>query len=191
MKCPKCGYNSFEYYDICKKCSSDLAGYKQTHSITSLVLPPEVEEKLAAESRLLESETEQQSEAPETHDDMFSFDLPDETPSAPAPVAFDPFNFDEPSPAQTSGSKPENDVLGGFRDLLAPAEGSPFAAAPPVPPSAPAAANSAPYTTQPGEFDLDNFSWDGAPAAAAAPAKKEAADDFDSLFGSSKETGSK
>ena len=39
MKCPKCGYNSFEYLDACKKCNSDLAAYKQTHGIQPIVLP--------------------------------------------------------------------------------------------------------------------------------------------------------
>lgn len=40
MKCPKCGYNSFEFLDICKKCNSDLTAFKQTHGIRAIVIPP-------------------------------------------------------------------------------------------------------------------------------------------------------
>lgn len=42
MKCPKCGYNSFEFLDSCKKCSSDLTGFKQAHGIQPLVIPAPV-----------------------------------------------------------------------------------------------------------------------------------------------------
>lgn len=40
MKCPKCGYNSFEFLDICKKCNSDLTAFKQTHGIRAIIIPP-------------------------------------------------------------------------------------------------------------------------------------------------------
>jgi uncharacterized RDD family membrane protein YckC len=36
MKCPKCGYNSFEYLDRCKKCGSDLAEFKAKYNLRSL-----------------------------------------------------------------------------------------------------------------------------------------------------------
>lgn len=39
MKCPKCGYNSFEYLDSCKKCNADLAGFKAAHGIRPMILP--------------------------------------------------------------------------------------------------------------------------------------------------------
>lgn len=39
MKCPKCGYNSFEFLDTCKKCSHDLSAFKQAHGIRAVVLP--------------------------------------------------------------------------------------------------------------------------------------------------------
>lgn len=41
MKCPKCSYNSFELYDSCKKCGTDLAAFKQTHAIRPIVHPPQ------------------------------------------------------------------------------------------------------------------------------------------------------
>lgn len=39
MKCPKCGFSSFEIYDNCRKCSADLVAFKQKHGIIPVVLP--------------------------------------------------------------------------------------------------------------------------------------------------------
>lgn len=39
MKCPKCGYNSFDYLDSCKKCGKDLVEFKQRYGIKSVLLP--------------------------------------------------------------------------------------------------------------------------------------------------------
>jgi predicted nucleic acid-binding Zn-ribbon protein len=191
MKCPKCGFNSFEYYDSCKKCSSDLVGYKQTYSITSMVLPLEAKEKLAAEFRSTESATDQIGDTTETHDDIFSFDLPDNSQSTPAHHNDDPFNFDEPSPdiKQSSSSKSEDDVFADLLESTFQAGESPFVAAQTA--AVPAAAKAAGVSSGPGEFDLESFSWDDTPAAAAAPDSTEATDGFDSLFGDTKEKTSK
>lgn len=39
MKCPKCGYNSFDYLDSCKKCGKDLVEFKQQFGIKSVLFP--------------------------------------------------------------------------------------------------------------------------------------------------------
>lgn len=39
MKCPKCGFNSFEFLDSCKKCGSALTPFKQDLGIRAVVLP--------------------------------------------------------------------------------------------------------------------------------------------------------
>lgn len=39
MKCPKCGYNSFDYLDSCKKCGKDLVEFKQRFGIRSVLFP--------------------------------------------------------------------------------------------------------------------------------------------------------
>ena len=191
MKCPKCGFNSFEYYDSCKKCSSDLIGYKQTYSITSMILPLEAKEMLAAEFRSAESATDQIGDTTETHDDIFSFDLPDDSPSTPAHHNDDPFNFDEPSPdvKQFSSSKSEDDVFADMLESTSQSEKTPFAAAQTA--TASVAAKAAEVSSGPGEFDLESFSWDDTPDAAAAPDSTVGADDFDSLFGDTKEKTSK
>ncbi len=38
MKCPKCGYNSFDYLDSCKKCNKDLSEHKAHFNIRSILL---------------------------------------------------------------------------------------------------------------------------------------------------------
>ena len=39
MKCPKCGYTSFDYLDECKKCGKDLTEHKEKFNIRSLMFP--------------------------------------------------------------------------------------------------------------------------------------------------------
>ncbi len=39
MKCPKCGYNSFEFLDSCKKCGNDLVAFKVSLGILPVILP--------------------------------------------------------------------------------------------------------------------------------------------------------
>lgn len=192
MKCPKCGFNSFEYYDNCKKCSADLVGYKQTHSITAIVLPLEAKERLAAEFRSLSESDEQLVDAPESHDDIFSFDLPEDAGAGAAAVD-DPFNFDEPASSPAGAAAKSDDDL--FADLLestSQADDSPFSAQTVVvDASAPSRSVASDFSAGPGEFDLESFSWDEAPAASEKPAQNSVTDDFDSLFGDAKEPESK
>ncbi len=191
MKCPKCGYNSFEYYDICKMCSNDLTGYKQIHSIHSIVLPLEARDKLVAEFRSDESVADKPGDGVETHDDIFSFDLPDDSASAtPGHRGDDPFDFDELSPdtKQSSGAQSDEDIFADLLETTSQAEESPIASV------KPAAAHASAGSPGPEEFDLESFSWDDAPAAATPTEShdnSESADDFDSLFGETKEKTSK
>ncbi|MRR53987.1 MAG: hypothetical protein EG822_05665 [Deltaproteobacteria bacterium] len=39
MKCPKCGYNSFEFLNACKKCGVELGSFKKTHRINTVLRP--------------------------------------------------------------------------------------------------------------------------------------------------------
>ena len=181
MKCPKCGYNSFEYYDFCKKCANDLSGYKQTYGITPIILPLEAQKKMAEEFRAAREVSDQPSENVETPDDMFSFDLPeDSSPAVSVSRSIDPFSFiDNLLDAGQKQAKAEEDA---FADLL---ESTSQAATSPrtIPKSAVPA-------SVPGEYDLENFSWDE-PAASDGNGEKAAADDFDSLFGDTKKSAPK
>lgn len=190
MKCPKCGFNSFEYYDDCKKCSSDLTGYKQTYSITSMVLPLEAKEKLAAEFLSNESAPEQNTVAAETHDDIFSFDLPDDSPSA-AVQNKDPFDFINPlsDVNKAAASNFEADAFATLLESTSQSDDVSFATSPT--PTSPAAVKNADSTSGTGEFDLESFSWDDAPSDTAAAGSAEGTDDFDSLFGETKENTQK
>lgn len=191
MKCPKCGYNSFEYYDRCKKCSDDLTVYKQTFNITSLILPLEVKEKLAAEYRSTERVTNQSVDVAETHDDIFSFDLPEDSSSTSGQSKDDPFNFDGPATDINKSASLMSDE-DAFADLLESTSqngGSTF-----VPPSAEDRQTSSKMTDTPsagpGEFDLESFSWDDTPSVSSVTDNKET-DDFDSLFGDTKGSNQK
>ena len=48
MKCPKCGFNSFESLDSCKKCGNNLVNFKQAHGVLALVLPTAAAAETAA-----------------------------------------------------------------------------------------------------------------------------------------------
>jgi len=198
MKCPKCGYNSFEHYDSCKKCSHDLTGYKATFGLKAIVLPLDARTSMAA---ALMAETAAASPAPEEVEaaaiDMFSFDLPeDEAATTPETGRDNPFDFDEETgPAKATGgefsfdedekspqAKAEEDA---FASLLESTSLEDKTVAPKAEGSAKAAAGSSP-----GEFDLDNFSWDDTPETPAGGASK-ADDDFNSLFGDLEDTTKK
>lgn len=42
MRCPKCGFNSFDYLDHCKKCGGDLTGQKLRLKFQGFVAPAPV-----------------------------------------------------------------------------------------------------------------------------------------------------
>lgn len=184
MKCPKCGFNSFESYDVCKKCSSDLASYKQIYSITPMVLPLEVKEKLAAELKQAEGVTEQVNNTPETHDDIFSFDLPDEPAPSPAQSMNDPFDFIEKAPESESTviANSEEDIFSGLLESSPTTDESPFADVGATP------AKVVQSTPVSDEYGLENFSWDDSEVATITDDSKNSEDDFDTLFGDTTET---
>jgi hypothetical protein len=79
MKCPKCGYNSFEFLDACKKCGAELGSFKKTHRI-SMVLRPVV---AVPTERPLQEASPAAVQAPVQQEDLHaSFDLgfPDSPP---------------------------------------------------------------------------------------------------------------
>lgn len=201
MKCPKCGYNSFEFHDTCKKCSNDLTGFKNTYGLKSIILPPEARTAMAQTLMAATAAADQSEEAAAETSDMFSFDLPEEEPgTAAVPPQNDPFSFvnaaeekttsfgefsfDEEPATQKSAPEPpppaapEEDAFASLLESTSQGGDDPFAA--PVQTAAP----KAPATSSPGEFDLDSFSWDE-PATTPAQGDQKTEDNFDSLFGDS------
>ncbi len=49
MRCPKCGYNSFDHLDSCKKCGKDLVEFKQSYGIKSILFPGQMAVDSAAD----------------------------------------------------------------------------------------------------------------------------------------------
>lgn len=190
MKCPKCGYNSFEIHDTCKKCANDLTSYKDIHGLKPIVLPLETR-TIMAEKLMADRAQDEPIAAVDAPADMFSFDIPDNEPAAAA-GSFpkdDPFNFgDEPSAPSLGG--------GGFSfgneqmSAQAKAEEDAFADLLESSSQDKGGAPSAPQTPDAGA-ELGDFSWDDTPATAPGESAKPAEDDFNSLFGDTDETAKK
>jgi len=194
MKCPKCGYNSFEFHDACKKCAHDLTGYKNSHGLKPIVLPHETR-AIMAEKLMAGKAVEAPAPVADEPADMFSFDIPDAAPIE-EPGAFlkdDPFSFDDdtpaPSPAgadfpfgkdqMSAQAKAEEDA---FADLLESTAHTTIAE-----PSVPHAGETSPQAGS----ELGDFSWDDTPEPAPGETAKPAKDDFKSLFGDTDESAKK
>jgi hypothetical protein len=193
MKCPKCGYNSFEIHDICKRCSNDLSSYKDIHGLKPIVLPLETRTAMA-EKMMAGKLEEEHAPVVDVPADMFSFDIPGDE-SGTATTSFkndDPFDFgDEPAssvpaddfsftPEQMSAqAKAEEDAFADLLESNAPTQGA-----------EPAATDAAAADSQI-ESELSSFAWDDVPAPAGTDAAKPVEDDFNSLFGDTDDTTSK
>jgi len=105
MKCPKCGYNSFEVHGTCKKCANDLTSYKDIHGIKSIVLPHETR-TIMAEKLMTDKVQDAPTALVDEPADMFSFDIPEGEATAEAAsfIKDDPFEF---------GEEPASPSLGG------------------------------------------------------------------------------
>lgn len=105
MKCPKCGYTSFDYLDSCKKCNNALGEFKTRYGLRSLLFPNRTQQPMATvaagalPAALAAAETSDSSD--------FGYDFDSETPvaapaalsaavaqPAPAAPAEDGFDFD-------------------------------------------------------------------------------------------------
>ena len=194
MKCPKCGYNSFEIHDTCKKCAHDLTSYKDIHGIKSIVLPLETR-TIMAEKMMADKAQDAPVAVFDEPVDMFSFDIPDGETTAEAGsfIKDDPFDFgDEPAaPSLGGGDSPFGNVQmsaqakaeeDAFADLIESSSQNKIEA-----PSAPQPAEA---HNQFGS-GLNSFSWDDTPDTVPGEAAKPAKDDFDSLFGDTDDTPKK
>jgi hypothetical protein len=104
MKCPKCGYNSFEFLDACKKCGAELTSFKKTHRINTVIrrvaaVPTEIAQQ-AAPPVVTPAPVQQEENLHES----FDLGFPDSPPGEVKDEEFTGFTFsDEPvPPAQDS-----------------------------------------------------------------------------------------
>ena len=75
MKCPKCGYHSFDHLDSCKKCSQDLVEHKEKFSLRGFFSPGQPAET-KAEAVIGEGDTDTEPANDGSVD--FGFDFLDE-----------------------------------------------------------------------------------------------------------------
>lgn len=187
MKCPKCGYNSFEYNDNCPKCLNDLTGYKATYGLKAMALPLAARTEMARSLATDAPVDNRPAEDADASSDIFSFDFDDNelttSEGAGGPV-HDPFNFDEEPAGSLSLGSPFGEEQ---KTAQARAEEEAFASLLKTTPPKSAAAPAVKPPSVTGEFDLESFSWDDAPDSASdgKPAKPRE-DDFGSLFGGTK-----
>lgn len=85
MKCPKCGYHSFEHLDNCKKCGQDLSAHKEKFNLRGFFAAGQT----TAAASVAPVADDTMAEQEETGDDSvdFGFDFLDEEqdPVAEAP----------------------------------------------------------------------------------------------------------
>jgi len=191
MKCPKCGYNSFEIHDTCKKCANDLTSYKNIHGLKSIVIPLETR-TIMAERLMAEKAQEEPAAAVDAPADMFSFDIPEGEATTAIPKN-DPFDFSGEPEAPSFG---DNDFSFSKEQMSAQAKAEEDAFADLLESSS-KAAGSTPSAVQPAEdnsqagMELSNFTWDDTPDPSPGEAAKPAEDDFNSLFGDTDDTAHK
>jgi len=174
MKCPTCGFNSFESNDACPKCAASLKELKQTYGLAPVVFSSDYRRTLAAEYGAGQSA----AHAGGGEGSEFAFESPagqhGQQRDEPAASSF---SFDDAVPERAGGSSaPPQDP---FAELLE-TSSQPVKAEPQQP--------AAPFPDQ--GYELSSFSWEDTPETAApaaetpqtdAPVKEE--DDFASLFG--------
>ncbi len=75
MKCPKCGYHSFDHLDSCKKCGQGLTEHKEKYNLRGFFSPG----KLArTEPEPVVQESDEQEEPSDDNTIDFGFDFLDE-----------------------------------------------------------------------------------------------------------------
>ena len=75
MKCPKCGYHSFDHLDSCKKCNHDLVEHKEKFSLRGFFSPGKT--AAAAEPEPVIDDNEEEEASADGSVD-FGFDFLDE-----------------------------------------------------------------------------------------------------------------
>jgi hypothetical protein len=110
MKCPKCGYNSFEFLDACKKCGAELGSFKKTHRISTVIRRATAVPMGAA----VEAAPTVAPQAPVPQEDLhasFDLDFPDTLPAEVKDKEFTGFTFsDEPAPPAQDSTPTANET---------------------------------------------------------------------------------
>jgi len=111
MKCPKCGYNSFEFLNACKKCGVDLSSFKKTHRI-SAVLCPAVAGAAAAPLQTIPLVAEPAPDQQENLPASFDLGFPDAPQHDAKDGEFTGFSFSDEPPSPAQDRTPAFDAAG-------------------------------------------------------------------------------
>jgi hypothetical protein len=192
MKCPKCGYNSFEIHDTCKKCANDLTSYKDIHGLKSIVLPLGTR-TVMAEKLMAEKLSDNQAAVAEAPVDMFSFNVPEDEiiSDAGSFLKDDPFDFDDKLISTSPG---RGEFSFGKEQMSDKAEEDAFADLFETSSHNKSGLASVPHTAEANNHVgsiLDDFTWDDTADTAPGEAAKTAEDDFNSLFGNTDDPAKK
>lgn len=124
MKCPKCGYTSFDYLESCKKCNNALGEFKAKYGLRSLLFPNRTQQPIATVvAAALPSAAAAPAEISDSTD--FGYDFDSETPVAVEATGVATAAVPQPAPAA-----PAEDSFDFDSDWDAPAEPVVTAAAP-------------------------------------------------------------
>jgi hypothetical protein len=79
MKCPKCGYNSFEHLSECKKCGQDLADHKAKFNLRGFYAAGQAAQEVIADAPVDVSPAAEETSGDDSVDFGFDF-LEEEDP---------------------------------------------------------------------------------------------------------------
>lgn len=188
MKCPKCGYNSFEFLDLCKKCGNDLIVFKESKGIRSVLIP--VVEKVQENSAAAISSPVGQADG-NFHADDEPFKWEEPATNSPFPTEETAgeaeFSFGEAAPVEETS-------LDGLLESSTTLERSTIEAGGDGT-KAPAKSFTGGFDSAPGEFELEDL-FSAAPQEKkednpvpkqAKPAQESLDGDFDFLFSNDEE----
>ncbi len=121
MKCPKCGYHSFDYLQNCKKCDQDLTEHKARFGLHSLLfreVPNHSSETTLAAPPVGERDAEQEEDGAESSVNFgFDFMAEDAAQKAPAESSLEELlntseeTEEEPKEASSGTRDPGDDLL--------------------------------------------------------------------------------
>jgi hypothetical protein len=81
MKCPKCGYHSFDHLDSCKKCNNDLVAHKAKFNLRGFFSPGQPAVVAVASESVIDESDEDLEESSDGSVD-FGFDFLEEEDQA-------------------------------------------------------------------------------------------------------------
>lgn len=110
MKCPKCGYHSFDHLDSCKKCGQGLAEHKAKFNLRGFFATGHAAAAAAAPAPDV-AESFEEDDTPEDGSVDFGFDFLDEPDDSQAVNINQPFGADSETipadePDRDSDDKP-------------------------------------------------------------------------------------